>query len=222
MTTIESILVNFLESYMQDCMVCLPAVVLNVRDAGELRVDCQPISNREFKDGTVSEYPAILSIPVIQPSSGNSAVLMPIKQGDTVLLVFAQRNIDTFKAGSTLPYDPEDRRWMNLQDAVAIAGINPFNKSPNLPSRHKLPHSTEDMVVVHNLGTARECELRLKPNGDMEATGNTLTTKFNNVIHNSDVVVNGVSLTAFINTHAHPYTDDGNPMVTSPALPVGV
>ena len=174
MTTIESILVNFLESYMQDCMVCLPAVVLNVRDAGELRVDCQPISNREFKDGTVAEYPAILSIPVIQPSSGNSAVLMPIKQGDTVLLVFAQRNIDTFKAGSTLPYDPEDRRWMNLQDAVAIAGINPFNRSPNLPSRHKLPHSTEDMVVVHNLGTDRECEFRLKPTGSIAVTANNV------------------------------------------------
>lgn len=169
--TLEGALVNYLEGYLQDCMICLPAVIINVRNLEELRVDVQPLPSREFKDSDTAEYPALLSVPVIQPSSGNSAVLMPIKQGDTVLLVFSQRNIDTFKGGATTAYTPEDRRWMSLQDAVAIVGINPFNKSPNLKSRHTLPHSTSDMVVVHNLGTPQECEIRMKPSGSLSLTG---------------------------------------------------
>lgn len=167
----------------------MPAVVLNVRDLEQLRIDVQPLPNHEFKDGSIAEHPAILSVPVVMPSTGSSAVLMPVKQGDTVLLVFSQKNIDGFKGGSTLPYDTTDNRWTSIQDAVAIIGVSPFSKSPNLRSKHKLPHSPNDMVVVHNLGTDKECEVRLKPSGDIKLTGNNVSIQAKTLRASGEVIV---------------------------------
>lgn len=178
MNNLEKVLTSFTEQFLQDCMTCMPAVVVNVKNMSELRVDVKPITNGTLKTGEVFEYPLIQSVPVIMPSTSSSAVLMPLKQGDTVLLVFAQRNINIFKSGSTTPHNTDDTRYMNINDAVAIAGLSPFNKSPNLQLKHTLPHSVDDLTVVHNLGTDNECEIRLKANGDIVATGASMVNDF--------------------------------------------
>ena len=119
---------SWMESYMQDVYTCMPAIVLNVRDMGEMRVDFQPVINHLFKDGTLLEYPPIGNVPLIFPSTRNSAITMPVVQGDTVMLMFSQKDMSIFKAGADRPHDPNTRRWMNLNDAVSIVGVHPFSK----------------------------------------------------------------------------------------------
>jgi len=48
-----------------------------------------------------------------------------------------------------------------------IPGIQPPGESINNPSKRTWPHSTEDVVLVNNIGTANECEVRLKASGDI-------------------------------------------------------
>jgi hypothetical protein len=169
MMTLESILTNFLTSYMQDCFFAMPAVVIAVRDLEQLSIDVQPLPNRLFKDGDSAEYPVLHHVPVIMPSTSTSAILLPVQAGDTVMLLFSQRGIDEFKGGSDTPYDT-GRRFMSLQDAVAIIGLSPFNKSPNRPVAHTLPHNPNDLTLVHNLGTSMECEVRMKQDGSITTT----------------------------------------------------
>ena len=177
MQSLETIMTSWIESYMQDVYTCMPAIVLNVRDMGEMRVDVQPVINHLFKDGTLLEYPPIGNVPLIFPSTRNSAITMPVAQGDTVMLMFSQKDMSIFKAGADRPHDPNTRRWMNLNDAVAIVGVHPFSKSPNRNAARKLPHNTDDLVVAHNIGTDRECEVSLTKSGDVSTTSNSLVVK---------------------------------------------
>jgi hypothetical protein len=86
-----------------------------------------------------------------------------------------------FKDGADRPHEPNTRRWNNLNDFVAVAGLFPFVKSPNRDAAHKLPHSPDDVVVYQNLGKENECEVRLKKNGDISVKGNTVTITANNL-----------------------------------------
>jgi hypothetical protein len=199
--TLESILTNFITSYMQDCFFCMPAVIIAVRNAEELSIDVQPLPNRQYKDGDTSEYPVLYHVPCIMPYTSNSAILMSPVAGDTVLLMFSQRGIDEFKGGSDTPYDTS-RRFMSLQDAVAIIGLSPFSKSPNQAMKHTLPHNTADLTVVHNLGTPNECEVRLKQDGSVAVTASTkidITAPAINL--NGITTINGVEFM----THKHFY-----------------
>lgn len=206
MQSLETIMTSWIESYMQDVYTCMPAIVLNVKNMGELRVDVQPVINHMFKDGTLLEYPPIGNVPLIFPSTKQSAVTMPVEQGDTVMLMFSQKDMSIFKAGADRPHDPNTRRWMNLNDAVAIVGVHPFSKSPNRNAARKLPHSTDDLVVAHNIGTDRECEVRLTKSGDVSLTGKTISLDYDKLL------LNGKDY----DMHRHQYTDDGVPMQTNP------
>ena len=191
MQSLETIMTSWIESYMQDVYTCMPAIVLNVKDMGEMRVDVQPVINHLFKDGTLLEYPPIGNVPLIFPSTRNSAITMPVVQGDTVMLMFSQKDMSIFKAGADRPHDPNTRRWMNLNDAVAIVGVHPFSKSPNRNAARKLPHSTDDLVVAHNIGTDRECEVRLTKSGDIKTTSQALMVGAESTIVSGEMSASG-------------------------------
>ena len=191
MQSLETIMTSWIESYMQDVYTCMPAIVLNVRDMGEMRVDVQPVINHLFKDGTLLEYPPIGNVPLIFPSTRNSAITMPVVQGDTVMLMFSQKDMSIFKAGADRPHDPNTRRWMNLNDAVAIVGVHPFSKSPNRNAARKLPHSTDDLVVAHNIGTDRECDFRLTKAGDIKTTSQALRVGAESTIVSGEMSASG-------------------------------
>ena len=63
---------------------------------------------------------------------------------------------------------------MDVNDAVALVGLSPFSESPNLARKHTLPHNPKDVVLIHNMGTPNECELRLGQDGSVSATSPTV------------------------------------------------
>jgi len=146
----------------------LLCIVTQVRDLEEARVDVQPLINKQYKDGEVQEYPAILSVPVLFPCSSVGGVVFPIVQGDTVLVVFNKSNIDVFKAGATTPHDPIDERSFNIRDAVAIPCVFPFSKTPS--SNKQFKYSSEDVILTNGIGET-ESEVRLKSNGECVVNG---------------------------------------------------
>jgi hypothetical protein len=207
MTSLENILTNYLESYMQDVYTCMPAIVLNVKDMGQLRVDVKPLVNHRYKDGITTEYPTLSNVPLVMPCSLSAGVTFPINQGDTVLLLCSQKDLTFFKEGADRPHEPNTRRWNNLNDFVAVAGLFPFVKSPNRDAAHKLPHSTDDVVVYQNLGKENECEVRLKKDGSIKVKGKRI-----DLDAQDGVFINGLSF----GQHTHQYTDDGVPSQTQP------
>lgn len=71
---------------------------------------------------TLSEYPLLLKVPVCFPSGGGFTLTFPIAAGDECLVVFNDRQLDSwFVNGAGLP--PETPRLHDLSDGIAFVGI---------------------------------------------------------------------------------------------------
>lgn len=203
--TFESAVKALFDYQMRNVFTAIPAKIMQVEDAEEQRVAVKPIINNVFPDWDDSvEFPTILSVQVLFPSSSTSAFTFPINAGDTVLLVFAQSCIDVFKSGDGTTQPPSDYRRFDKRDAIAIPGLFPFGMAINQQIKRTLTHSTDDVVVVHNLGTAEECEIRLKPTGKVEVNGSQIdissSTKIDGNLINTGNVTVGVGATGSITT----------------------
>lgn len=166
----ESVLEDFFNYKMSSVYTALPCRVVTVRSSLEdQRVDVQPLTNRILPDKTAKEQPTILNVQVMFPSSKTASLTFPIDVGDVVLCVFTQRSLDPLKASTgAKTYTPQDRRKFDIKDAIAIPGLFPFKDAINSPSKRKWTHSTRDVVIVNNMGSDTECEIRLKENGDIQ------------------------------------------------------
>jgi len=203
--TFESAVKALFDYQMRNVFTAIPAKIMQVEDAEEQRVAVKPLINNVFPDWDDSvEFPTILSVQVMFPSSSTSAFTFPINAGDTVLLVFAQSCIDVFKSGDGTTQPPSDYRRFDKRDAIAIPGLFPFGMAINQQSKRTLTHSTDDVVVVHNLGTAEECEIRLKPTGKVEINGSQIdissSTKIDGNLINTGNVTVGVGATGSFTT----------------------
>src|SRR5690606_29947511 len=117
---------------------CIPARIVNVRDnLSTMTVDVQPLVNMYKHDKTSTPWSTISNVPLIFPSSNTSAFTFKIEEGDTVLLVFSQCNIENFQFGTGTPASPVTFSKFNENDAIAIAGLFPVSKSINNPSKRR-------------------------------------------------------------------------------------
>ena len=162
---LEPILKNFFSDKMSELNFCLPARIENTQNIKEGRIDVKPLFIPRYLDNTYAELPVVKNVPVVFPSSNESGMVFTPKQGDTVLLVFAQCNIDNFKGGSVEPYSTVFDRSLDINDAVAIVGFSPFNKNPINTDKHKKDYELGDVSVFNNLGKETENKINVKKDG---------------------------------------------------------
>ncbi len=202
--TIESAMTAFFEYQMRNMYTAIPAKIMQVRNAEQCKVDVKPLIDMVFSNLETLEWATIPNVPVMYPSSSTSAITFPVKAGDVVLLVFSQSGLDVFKSGDGTPQPPSDYRTFNMRDAIAIPGLFPFGLAINQQSKRTLTHSTDDVVVAHNLGTEAECEIRLKPTGKVEINGNQIdissSTKIDGNLINTGSITVGVGATGSFTT----------------------
>lgn len=194
--SLQELLTSSFESQMNNVYTSIPCIVVGVRDSlnGQM-VDIQPTVNQKLVSGITKERPPILGVPVQFQVSNLSGMTFPIKTGDTGLAVFSMRNLDSWKGSNGRPTTPANGAKMDKGDAVFIPGIQPPGMAVNNPAKHVFPHSTEDVVVFHNLGTAQETEIRVLAGGGIVInTNQDVTTNCKNMIAN-------VEQTAIINTN---------------------
>lgn len=196
--TFESLLASWWEYQKLTIFTSIPAVVVGVSDIEQGRVHVKPLINEVGSDGVGTEWPTILSVPVIFPSSNTTAITFPIDKGDGVLLVFSQQGLDVFKSGDGSFASPSDLRMFDRRDAVAIPGLWPFSKSKNKKSSRTLPHSTDDCVIAHNIGTDSECEVRLTSGGGVIING--VDTTINTSLDTAGSVTVGTGATGSFTT----------------------
>lgn len=234
---LEPILKNFFSDRMSDLNFCLPARIENIQNIKEGRIDAKPLFIPRYLDNTYSELPVIKNVAIVLPSSNESGFVFSPRQGDTVLLLFAQCNIDNFKAGSVEPYSTVFDRSFDINDAIALVGFSPFNINPINTDKHSKDYELGDVSVFNNLGKENENKVNVKKDGvnsyiasahnfDGEVTTNSLVTMNNDVsltgtqTVDGDIVINGISLKQFIASHTHKHFDDGNPATTLPPNPL--
>ncbi len=116
-----------------EIFVALPGKVEKY-DSTKQKADVKPLLKRGFTydDGTddVDVLPVIPEVPVVFPRGGGYFLSLPIKKGDSVLLVFSDRSLDLFlQSSGKVDLDPVDLRQHDITDAVAIPGLYPFPRA---------------------------------------------------------------------------------------------
>lgn len=165
--TLPDLVEAIVEHSLWDLHTCLPAKIITI-DYAQQKATVQPLikeRNRDAKanDKGLQDMPVIQGVPVVFPSANTGILTFPIKAGDIVLVVFAERSVDNFVfSDGTKPVDPDDFRKHNYTDAFCIAGLYPFKKALGI-------HQT-DAVLRMNCGSANECSIALKPSGEIVAT----------------------------------------------------
>lgn len=79
---------------------------------------------RPAADGTSSAIPLLVDVPYFILQGGGAYIDMPIKAGDYCIVLFNDRDIDTWWSTANMA-DPASNRKHDLSDGIAIVGINP-------------------------------------------------------------------------------------------------
>lgn len=162
--SLQELLVSSFENQLHTIYTAIPCIVVAVHLDKQV-VDIQPSLNQRFIDGTVKERPPILGVPISFQVSRTAGFTFPINVGDTGLAVFSMRNLDAWKSGTGYPTTPLNAAKFDKGDAIFIPGIQPASVCVNNPEKRFWEHSTGDVVLVNNIGTAEEAEVRIKPSG---------------------------------------------------------
>ena len=196
--SLQEVLVAAFQNQMSNVHTAIPCIVVAARDSlNGAMVDIQPTVNQRFKDNTTKERPVILGVPVAFPVSSTAGLTFPIKVGATGIAVFSMRNLDAWKNSSGRPTTPLNFAKFDKGDAMFIPGIQPPGVNVNNPSKRTWTHSTEDTVLVNNIGTGQECEVRLKASGDIViSTNQNVEVNCNNatITAQSDITMSCVNL----------------------------
>ena len=196
--SLEGTLRQYISSSINKTFTSIPAIIESVRDLGEQRIDVRILIDKVTTSGETESHPIILNVPLIFPSSISSMFSFPVAVGDDVLLVFSQRSLDRLKmsTGAT-PLPPKNYRKYSRNDAIALPGFFSFSEARNNPNKRRWSHDTQDMVMAHNIGTAQEAEVRIKPNGDISinTVGNVTINCSNAVVNSDTTTVNSGSTT---------------------------
>lgn len=176
----------------------MPAVVVKYNAAIQT-IDAQIVVNSGYIDatGAVVAYtpPVIPNVPVAFPSADGWSITWPLAAGDPVLLLFASRSLDEWKATAGDRHTPRDLRRFNITDAIALPGC----RTPSDP----IPAEGLDASAL----VVRGALIKLGSNAATDWVA--LTTLVDARI---------AAIVTYINTHTHP---TGVGPSGSPAVPLG-
>ena len=244
---IKSLIDSIIDYKMDNTFTSIPCYIVKIHDSlYECKVDVIPALEKLDYDGISTEEPVIYGVPVQFPSSSRSALTFPLREGDPVICIFCRSNIESFKATKELGTitSPDDYRTFSYRDAIAIPCVWPFDKSINDQLNRTLPHDPDNLVVAHNIGQDNEIEIRFTddgikinaPNSDVSVNAvNASITALESVsvttttasVEAQQITLDAatIDLNGILNingapyaAHTHGYTDNGNPLVTTPPV----
>lgn len=197
--TLSEVINGLVEARTSRLNTCLPGVIVGVRqEAYGVFLDVQPSINLVAETGETLPRSVVLNIPTILPMSSTGGLQFELNVGDPVVLLFSQRGLETWKSGDGKPSAPSDMRMFDPRDCMAMPCVFPKQTSPANPGKHTYPHSSSDVVLVHNIGKANEVEIRLQKSGDVVInTSGKVTVNSSETEVNSDTAV--VNATTTIN-----------------------
>ena len=108
-----------------DLRVAMPGIIMEY-DTKTHHASVQPAIKRKLSNRKETfKYPVLSHVPVIHPRSATAIIKVPIKVGDSVLLVFCDRGLRNWITSDGDYKDPSDNRMHSINDAFAIPGGYP-------------------------------------------------------------------------------------------------
>lgn len=155
------------------------AAVIVSYDYKTQKASVRPVVHRKYADGQTAQYPVITNVPVIFPRSGGASITFPVKPGDSVMLVFAARSLDSW-LNSGAASAPDDNRMHSINDAIAIPGLYPFT------TKSKAKNNTDVLL------TYAGCNVTITGGGEINLQSPTkVTVDAPELRATGDLIVNG-------------------------------
>ena len=232
-SAVQELLDTFFRYKMQTMWTACPAIVVGVDNLSDQMIDVQPAIRATYGNDAV-EQPVILNVPIIFPGTDECAITLPIKVGNTVLLIFSKQSLDTFKAGDGSIVTPDNWKEFDYNDAIAIPGLFPRANSVNDGSKYSNGHSTDSLKLTNNIGSSKEVSVEITSSGEAKlsnaagevslgATGeinvetgatSILATPTTLTITSPTVIINGINFS----THTHTGVTTGPGVSGPPAV----
>ena len=136
-----------LAEWTRDLYTAMPGVIVEY-DGGKRRALVQPALDLLPADGEPVMRPLLADVPVLMPGGGGYTLLLPLRQGDPVLLLFAMRGIAHWKtdhaAGKPVhSVHPSNGDLLDINDAIAIPAFGPAGDLPgDYPDGVTFPNET--------------------------------------------------------------------------------
>ena len=181
-----------MEVALSDLNTAMPGRLVSY-DPATNRATVRPALPKRLASGEELAAPAVMEVPVAWTAGGGASLTFPLKPGDGVLLLFAQRSLEGWLSGNDAA--PDDPRRFALSDAVALPGLRARGLSGD-PEAVVLAWDGGTLRLEPG-GTARLAAPRLIVEGDVEVTG--------------DVTAGSVSLRQHVHLNTQPGTGTSGP-----------
>lgn len=165
------------KNIFQTLNVCLPAVVTKY-DASKNTVDVQPAIQEVMQNNSFMDLPPVFTVPVISLGGNGLSIRIPLKQGDTGIVICADMDISLFMQ-ELKNTQPQTLRRHDLADCFFIPST--FGKVT--------PEQTSDIVIQNDNGSVA-----------FVISSSGINIK-GNVTVDGDVIADGISL----KNHTHQY-----------------
>lgn len=139
--SLAEVISSAISGALEGVHTALPAKVVRY-DASTQQADVQPLVKAAYTDEEgerqVASLPVVASVPVVMLTAGGFTFTVPVQNGNTGLLVFAEASLDRWLAGTGGEVDPEIDVRHGLSDGVFLPGLLPFGApmDPAPPTDH--------------------------------------------------------------------------------------
>jgi hypothetical protein len=195
---------NLLDKNIRNMHTCLLGKVKSFNPT-EMNVTVAPMNPYRVHGGDV-KLPELIDIPVNSINSSEFIVVTPYKEGDIVVILFAERDIsDIVEEGEFS--DKTNKRKFDFNDAIIIGSIKPFTEE--LSNANK-----DDLQILKKDGTSK---IVLKSNGDIIIESDNVLLGGEDA---NESVPLGDSLKTWLDSHTHDYSwtsDSGSGTTSSPS-----
>ena len=163
----SAILISIVEA-LKEVNTVLPGIVEEY-DADNRTATVRAAINVLMRDGSQRLRPLVQDAPVVFPEAGGYSIRYPLAEGDSVLLLFSQRGLDSWKRSHALAA-PGLGPIFSENDAIVLAGFGTAGASAPAVDDALVLNGPGGYLAVRNNVVETDMSFVLKA----EATASTL------------------------------------------------
>lgn len=184
---------NLIQNSLADVHTILPAKITSV-DYGSGRASVLPLVKTQIGVNKTIAYPELSGVPLVVMSGGLARITFPVKSGDTVLVLFSERDPTNVLSGTgTEAVNPVLTNYLGLFPIGVIPCISVAGNAKEISNEDVLLENDQAKLLLKPDGTMNfqngSATITAKPDGNVEVNGLKITPD-GNVITASGVNLN--------------------------------
>lgn len=202
---------TLIQNSLADVHTILPAKITSV-DYGAGRASVLPLVKTQIGINKTLPYPELSNVPLVIMSGGKGRLTFPVKSGDTVLVLFSERDPTNVLAGTgTEAVSPVQTHYLGLFPIGIIPCISVAGNAKSISNEDVLLENDKSKVTLKPDGTMilenGASKIVQQPDGNIKLNELTITPDGN------IITAQGVDLNKFFQeyvAHIHSGVQSGN------------